>query len=161
MPDLLTRRQFQKDASAPAGSDAPRLQELSAIVAPDPEVSGRIVVLDVAEKLPFEVRRVYWIHGMRAGEARGAHGHRRLVQAMVAISGRVRIEFDDGHERSEYLLDRPDRVLIVPPGLWRDFTALDAGTTLLVLASEPYDEADYIRDYDAFVTYRNAARAQD
>ncbi len=115
-------------------------------------------MLDVAQNLPFAVRRLYWIHGMREGERRGAHGHRRLIQAMVAIGGRVHFELDDGQSRQVYLLDRPDRYLIVPPGLWRDFTALDGGTTLLVLASEPYDEADYIRDYDEFVAFRNAAR---
>jgi len=159
MADILTRRQAKTKHPDLAESDAPRLHNLPDIKAPDPDVTGRIVVLDLAENLPFEVRRVYWIHGMRRGEARGAHGHRRLIQAMVAIEGRVRIEFDDGHTRSDFLLDRPDRTLVVPPGLWRDFTALDAGTTLLVFASEPYDEADYIRDYDEFVAYRTAERA--
>jgi len=141
-------------------TSGPTQRSLPEITAPEPDVSGKIVVLDVAETLPFLVRRLYWIHGMREGEARGAHGHRQLIQAMIAVTGRVRIEFDDGQTRSEFLLDRPDRALIVPPGLWRDFTALDAGTTLLVLASDPYDEADYIRDYDEFLAYRNATRGQ-
>lgn len=158
MADPVTEPQPRNERPAPAGSDAPRLRTLAQIEAPEPDVSGRIVVLDVAETLPFAVRRVYWIHGMREGEARGAHAHRRLIQAMVAVTGRVRIAFDDGQSRSEFLLDRPDRYLIVPPGLWRDFTALDSGTTLLVLASDPYDEADYIRDYDEFVAFRNAER---
>jgi dTDP-4-dehydrorhamnose 3,5-epimerase-like enzyme len=127
---------------------------LPEIVAPDPEVSGRIVVLDCAEALPFAVRRVYWIHGMRSGEVRGAHGHRRLTQAVVAVTGRVRFELDDGARRSVHLLNRPDRYLIVPPGFWRDFTALEDGTTLLVLASDPFDEDDYIRDYHAFLRFR-------
>jgi hypothetical protein len=53
-----------------------------------------------------------------------------------------------------HLLDRPDQVLIVPPGLWRDFTALEPGTTLMVLASDPYEEADYIRDYNDFLAFK-------
>ena len=130
------------------------LQGLPQIVAPDPAVTGRIVVLDCAADLPFPVRRVYWIHGMCKGEQRGAHGHRLLTQAVVALTGTVRFELDDGTARSVHLLTRPDQYLIVAPGLWRDFTALKEGTTLLVLASAPYDEADYIRDYAEFCAFR-------
>ena len=137
--------------------DGRRLQSLAQIVAPDPGVTGRIVVLDCASDLPFPVRRVYWIHGMCKGEARGAHGHRALTQAVVALTGTVRFELDDGTRRTVHLLTRPDQYLIVPPGLWRDFTALEQGTTLLVLASAAYDEADYIRDYAAFLAFRGSA----
>ena len=133
------------------------LHRLPQIVAPDPDVTGRIVVLDCAQDLPFAVLRVYWIHGMKLGEVRGAHGHRLLTQAVVALTGAVRFELDDGARRTAHLLTRPDQYLIVPPGTWRDFTATEAGTTLLVLASAPYDEADYIRDYAAFLTFRGRA----
>jgi dTDP-4-dehydrorhamnose 3,5-epimerase-like enzyme len=135
-------------------SQDPVVQRLSEIVAPDPEVSGRIVVMDIAALLPFQVKRVYWIHGMRAGERRGGHAHRSLTQAVVATSGRVSFELDDGNRRTVHLLERPNEYLIVPPGNWRDFTALEAGATLMVLASAPYEEADYIRDYDAFLAFR-------
>lgn len=130
------------------------VHNLPQIVAPDPMVAGRIVVLDCASDLPFPVRRVYWISGMCEGEQRGEHGHRLLTQAVVALTGAVRFELDDGAQRRVHLLDRPDQYLIVPPGFWRDFTALQDGTTLLVLASAPYDEADYIRDYAAFLAFR-------
>lgn len=132
----------------------PDLRGLAEIVAPEADVSGRIVVLEAARDLPFPVRRVYWIHGMRAGERRGAHAHRGLMQAVVCLAGRVRFELDDGVTRVAHLLDRPDRHLIVTPGLWRDFTALADGSVLLVLASEPYDEADYIRDYAEFLDFK-------
>lgn len=127
---------------------------LPQIIAPEPDVTGRIVVMDVATDLPFAAQRVYWIHGMRAGEQRGAHAHRELTQAIVAVAGRVRFELDDGTTRTEHLLDAPDRYLIVPPSSWRDFTALDDGTVLLVIASQPYRESDYIRDYAQFLAYR-------
>lgn len=130
-----------------------RLLQLDDIVAPDPQVSGRIAVLDVARDLPFAVQRVYWIHSMRQGEVRGGHGHRRLQQAVIAVAGRVSFELDDGTTRRRHLLDRPGQVLIVPAGEWRDFTALDDGATLLVLASEPYDADDYIRDYQVFLDW--------
>lgn len=130
------------------------LQSLSEIVAPDDAVSGRIVVLDCNALLPFEVKRVYWIHGMREGEQRGGHAHRALTQAVVAIAGRVSFVLDDGTTRTTHLLQRPNEYLIVPPGNWRDFAALEPGSTLLVLASASYDEADYIRDYGDFLKFR-------
>ena len=133
------------------------LQRLSEIVAPDDNVSGRIVVLDCAALLPFAVKRVYWIHGMQQGERRGGHAHRALTQAVVAIAGRVSFEMDDGVTRTTHLLERPNEYLIVPPNQWRDFTALEAGSTLLVLASAPYEEADYIRNYDDFLKFRGRA----
>jgi hypothetical protein len=134
------------------------LHALSEIVAPDPEVSGRIVVLDCAALLPFQVQRVYWIHGMALGEQRGGHAHRVLTQAVVAMTGRVRFELDDGFTRTPYLLERPNQYLIVPPDHWCDFTALTEGAALLVLASAPYEEADYIRDHDAFLAHRRAGK---
>lgn len=130
------------------------LQHLTEIVAPDENVSGQIAVLDCAALLPFEVKRVYWIHGMRQGEQRGGHAHRNLTQAVVAVAGRISFELDDGFTRITHLLERPSDYLIVPPNNWRDFTSLEPGSTLLVLASAPYEEADYIRDYDDFLKYR-------
>ena len=135
----------------------PAARRLPEIIAPDPDVSGRIVVVQAGADLPFTPARVYWIHGMRAGEARGAHGHRRLTQAIVAVAGAVRFELDDGTARSVHVLDHPAQMLIVPPGHWRDFTALAAGTTLLVLASDPYDEQDYIRNYRDFLAFKGLA----
>lgn len=140
-----------------AGMTKGPLQRLSEIVAPDDNVSGRIVVLDCAALLPFAVKRVYWIHGMQQGERRGGHAHRALTQAVVAIAGRVSFEMDDGVTRTTHLLERPNEYLIVPPNQWRDFTALEAGSTLLVLASAPYEEADYIRNYDDFLKFRGRA----
>ena len=130
------------------------LHRLSEIHAPDASVSGRIVVLDCAALLPFEVKRIYWIHGMRQGEQRGGHAHRALTQAVVAVAGRISFDLDDGTTRTTHLLGHPNEYLIVPPNHWRDFTALEPGSTLLVLASAPYAEADYIRNYADFLTYR-------
>lgn len=133
------------------------LQHLSEIVAAEPDALGRIVVLDCATQLPFAVKRVYWIHGMRQGEQRGGHAHRSLSQAVVAIAGRVSFDLDDGTSRVTYLLERPNDTLIISPGYWRDFTALADNSTLLVLASDAYDEADYIRDYADFLTFRRGS----
>ena len=146
LPDLQRHPDLQR---------LPDLKRLSEIVAPDANVSGRVVVLDCAALLPFDVKRVYWIHGMRQGEQRGGHAHRTLTQAVVAVAGRISFELDDGYTRTTHLLERPNDYLIVPPSHWRDFTALEPGSTLLVLASAPYEEADYIRDYSDFLNYRS------
>ena len=122
----------------------------------DPTVSGRIVVAELAQFLPFQPRRIYWIHGMAHDEHRGFHAHRRLWQAMVAMSGGVAIELDDGGAVRGLALTECDQCLIVPPGLWRVIRSLATNSILMVIASEAYDEADYIRDYDRFRTYRTS-----
>lgn len=126
---------------------------LPEIIAPDEGVTGRIVVLDCASAVPFQVQRVYWIHGMCLGEKRGFHAHRALTQVIVAVHGSVSFELDNGFTRTTHVLSHPSQYLIVPPSSWRDFTALAPDTCLLVLASAPYDEADYIRDYDDFLKF--------
>lgn len=134
---------------------------LPEIVAPDEAVTGRIVVLESASALPFPVQRVYWIHGMALGEKRGFHGHRTLTQAIVAVHGAVSFELDNGFTRTTHVLSHPTQYLIVPPVSWRDFTALAPETCLLVLASSPYDEADYIRDYADFLTFARQTPVED
>ena len=111
---------------------------------------------DPAQSAPFAVLRVYWIHGLRAGDRRGDHAHREMQQLLVATSGSLRVELDDGQARREFLLDRPTRGLWVPAGLWRRIQVLADGTTLLALASTHFEESDYIRDYDAFVDFARA-----
>jgi hypothetical protein len=111
---------------------------------------------DPALSAPFAVQRVYWIHDLRAGERRGEHAHRAMQQLLVATSGRLRVELDDGHARREFILDRPTVGLWVPAGLWRRIDVLADGSTLLALASTHFEEADYIRDYAAFVDFARA-----
>jgi dTDP-4-dehydrorhamnose 3,5-epimerase-like enzyme len=109
-----------------------------------------------AVSAPFAVQRVYWIHGLRAGDRRGEHAHRQMQQLLVAAHGRLRVELDDGHARRPFVLDRPTVALWVPPGLWRRIEVLSDGATLLALASTHFEEADYIRDYDEFLAYAGA-----
>lgn len=117
-------------------------------------MQGRITVGSLAAFCPFAPKRIYMIHGMAKGEQRGQHAHRRLWQAMIATAGVVEVLLDSGAEKRSFVLDRPGLALVVPPGLWRDIVSHGEGSMLLVLASEDYDEADYIRDYEAFLAYR-------
>jgi hypothetical protein len=129
----------------------------------NPEHERQITVVelggDPALSAPFPVRRVYWVHNLRAGEQRGEHGHRQLQQLLVATSGRLRVELDDGTERRAFVLDRPTVGLWVPAGLWRRIEVLTDDATLLVLASTHFEEADYIRDYGDYLAFAAAARA--
>ena len=116
-------------------------------------LARRVTVFDFSASAPFPVERVYWLHNLNPLEVRGHHAHRKLQQLMVAVSGSIEIELDNGRERRIEVLDRATEALYVPPGLWRRIRALELHSTLLVFASAPFDQADYIRDYDTFVRF--------
>ncbi|OQM76234.1 sugar 3,4-ketoisomerase [Manganibacter manganicus] len=111
---------------------------------------GQLVALEGMHNIPFVIKRVYYIFGVSSGISRGFHAHRRLKQVVVAVSGRCRILLDDGRERVDAWLDSPDRGLVVGDMVWREMHDFSDGCVLMILASEYYDEGDYIRDYDAF-----------
>ena len=115
---------------------------------------GYLSVIEGGEDIPFEIKRIYYLY-MVPEAARGAHAHKELQQLLVATSGSVDITLDDGHEKKTFHLDRPWKGLLVVPGLWRDLDNFSGGTVLMCLASEKYDEGDYIRDYDEFLEYKN------
>lgn len=116
-------------------------------------LARRVTVLDFPVSAPFPIQRVYWLHNLSPLEVRGHHAHRELQQLMVAVSGSIEIALDDGRKCRTELLDRATEALYVPPRLWRRIRARELHSTLLVFASAPYDEADYIRDYDTFLQF--------
>lgn len=122
------------------------------------DARGGVSFLEEPTHLPFTLRRVYWLHGLDRDHPRGFHAHRELEQVVLAASGALTLVLDDGQRRWEHRLQRPDEGVYVGPGLWRELHDFAPGSTLLVLASHPHDEADYIRDYDAFVATANARR---
>jgi len=122
----------------------------------NPEGERQITLVELDERAPFAVRRVYWVHSLRQGETRGFHAHRATEQLIVAAEGAFRIELDDGFGRREFLLDSAVRGLWVQPGLWRTIHPLAPHSLLLVLASSHFDEDDYIRDYDEFLLWAGA-----
>lgn len=116
---------------------------------------GYLSVIEGGEDIPFEIKRIYYLY-MVPEAARGAHAHKELQQLLVATSGSVDITLDDGKEKKTFHLDRPWKGLLVVPGLWRDLDNFSGGTVLMCLASEKYDEGDYIREYDEFLEYKNS-----
>lgn len=115
---------------------------------------GNISVVENNKDIPFEVKRVYYLYDVPGGESRGAHAHKELSQLIIAASGSFTVTLDDGNVKRTFLLNRPYQGLYVKPGIWRDLDDFSSGSVCLVLASHPYDEKDYIRDYEEFIKYK-------
>ncbi|EEV22073.1 WxcM-like protein [Enhydrobacter aerosaccus SK60] len=111
---------------------------------------GSLVALESEKTVPFSIKRVYYIFGTNAGVSRGFHAHKRLQQVALCITGKCRMILDDGRQRDEVWLDSPNKGLIIGDLVWREMHDFSEDCVLLVLASEHFDEADYIRDYDEF-----------
>ncbi len=103
--------------------------------------------------VPFPIRRTYWTYDIPEGAARGGHAHKECLEVIIAASGSFTVTLDDGNRKQSYLLNRPDQGLLVNTGIWRTLEDFSAGSVCLVLASELYEEDDYIYDYDEFLKY--------
>jgi len=101
--------------------------------------------------LPFKMKRVYYLFDVPAGAYRGGHAHKKQQEFLVAISGSFEVLLDDGLQKKSILLNRPDRGLLIPTGIWRELQDFSHGSVCLVLNSDQFDEADYIRDYTRFL----------
>lgn len=115
---------------------------------------GDISVVENGKEVPFDVKRIYYLYDVPGGADRGGHAHKDLYQLIVAASGAFTVVLDDGKEKKAFTLNRPYQGLLVKPGIWRTLTDFSSGSICMVLASEKYDEKDYIRDYESFVKYR-------
>ena len=111
---------------------------------------GSLVALEAEKTVPFPIKRVYYIFGTNAGVSRGFHAHKKLQQVALCITGKCRMILDDGRQRNEVWLDSPNKGLIIGDLVWREMHDFSEDCVLLVLASEHYDEDDYMRDYDEF-----------
>jgi hypothetical protein len=114
------------------------------------DARGQLVALEGGRNIPFEIKRVYYMTGLSPEWPRGFHAHRKLQQIAVCVCGRCRFVLDDGVSRREAWLDAPDQSVYIGNMIWREMHDFSTDCVLLVLASEFYDEADYIRDYDVF-----------
>ena len=112
---------------------------------------GKLVALESGIDLPFEIKRVYYMFDTLPNESRGFHAHKNLQQLIIAMDGACRFILDDGKTRESVLLNRPDVGLYIGPGMWREMHDFSYGCKLVVLASEHYDEKEYIRNYEDFL----------
>lgn len=111
---------------------------------------GNITVVENKNLPGLNIKRIYYLYDVPAGESRGGHAHYKLEQFIIAASGSFDIILDDGRFRKRVNLNRPNLALHVQPGMWREIDEFSAGSICMVLASEKYDEGDYIRDYNEF-----------
>ena len=117
------------------------------------DTRGYLSVVENGIDIPFDIKRIYYLY-MVPEVARGAHAHKELQQLLIATSGSVEVIMDDGENKKSFMLDRPWKGLLIPSGLWRDLENFSGGAVLMCLASEGYDEKDYIRDYQEFLNYK-------
>jgi len=117
--------------------------------------AGNITIVEGKNNVPFDVKRIYYLYDIPGGENRGGHGHKELHQLIVAASGSFNVMLDDGINKKIVTLNRPDYGLLVVPGIWRELLEFSSGAICLVLASQSFDDGDYIRNYNAYKTFKN------
>jgi WxcM-like, C-terminal len=122
------------------------LLELPVVHAPE----GNLTFVEGQSHVPFEIARVYYLYDVPGGATRGGHAHKALEQLIIAMSGSFAVKRDDGTETRTVTLNRSYQGLYLEPMIWRELVDFSSGSVCMVLASAPYDEADYYRDYDEF-----------
>ena len=122
---------------------------------PQGDERGSLVALESEKIVPFAIKRVYYIFGTQNNVARGFHAHRDLKQVAICVTGKCRMILDNGKKREEVWLDSPIKGLLIDGLIWREMHNFSEDCVLLVLASEYYNEQDYIRSYDEFLKVTN------
>lgn len=117
------------------------------------EPRGNLSVIE-NETIPFDIKRVYYLYDVPSGAERGGHAHKNLKQFLVALSGSFDVLLNDGKEKTTITLNKPNEGLLINPGIWRELNNFSSGSVCLVIASEVYQEEDYIRDLDEFIKYK-------
>lgn len=112
---------------------------------------GSLIAIEANKDIPFDIKRVYYIFNTQQGVARGKHAHTRLQQVLICTSGNCKILLDDGQSKEVIELNSPAKGLYIGQKIWREMYDFSDDCVLMVLASEHYDEAEYIRDYSEFL----------
>lgn len=112
---------------------------------------GKLISLESYKNLPFAIKRVYYMFDTLPDEPRGFHAHRELEQLVIAIDGACEFVLDDGKNKESLWLNRPDVGLYIGKNMWREMRNFSYGCKLMILASDYYDESEYIRDYAEFL----------
>ena len=116
--------------------------------------SGNITAVEGNQDFPFNIERVYYLYDVPSGVERGGHAHIELNQLIIAASGCFDVVLDDGKNKKVIELNRPNYGLLIVPGIWRELINFSSGAICLVLASQKYNELDYIREYSDFVNFK-------
>ena len=131
------------------------LQHVQRITIPKiADIRGNLSVIE-KETIPFSIHRGYYLSDVPGGSYRGGHAHTTLTQFLIALSGSFNVVLHDGLEQRTITLNRPDEGLLIPTGIWRELDNFSSGSVCLVLASEVFNEGDYIRDFDRFLAMKS------
>ncbi|MDY9924282.1 FdtA/QdtA family cupin domain-containing protein [Methanobacterium sp.] len=129
----------------------PKISECRLIYLPKvDDVRGNLTFIEENQHIPFPIRRVYYLYDVPGGESRGGHAHKELEQFIIAANGSFDVVLDDGDNKERYHLNRSYYGLYIPKMVWRELDNFSSGSVCLVLASQLFDEGDYIREYDNF-----------
>lgn len=130
-------------------NDTPQLITLSRFLDP----RGNLSVVEQLRDVPFEIKRCYWVYDVPGGDGREGHAYRRNRELVIALSGSFEIATDTGGEEEVFLLNRCYQALYVPAGVWREFRNFSTNAVALVVASEHFDETDYLLTREEYMDY--------
>lgn len=114
---------------------------------------GNLSIAESIFDVPYSIERVYWLYDIPGGSMRGGHAHKECLETLIAISGSFDVNIWDGKMKRTFHLDSASKGLFIPTGIWRTLTNFTSGAVCLVLASQKYDEADYIRTQKEFLSF--------
>lgn len=115
---------------------------------------GNLSVIE-GDTIPFVSKRVYYLYDVPSGGERGGHAHKEQLELLIAVSGSFDVVLNDGNFEKIITLNKPNIGLLIPIGIWRELENFSSGSVCLVLASDEFDEEDYIRDYDIFKSFKH------
>tara|TARA_R110001632_G_scaffold45515_2_gene115701 strand:- start:1484 stop:1885 length:402 start_codon:yes stop_codon:yes gene_type:complete len=114
---------------------------------------GNLAVIEGAT-LPYDIKRVYYLFDVPSDAYRGGHSHKDQQEFLIAVSGSFEVVLDDGTSKKRVMLNKPNKGLLIPTGIWRELENFSSGAVCVVLASDTYLESDYVRDYDEFLALK-------
>lgn len=129
------------------------MQVTKYVFKPHGDKRGQLVALEEYKEVPFKIKRVYYMYDMSEGIVRGRHAHKKLQQILICIHGSCKILLDNGSEKKVVPLEKPYEGLYVANDMWHEMFEFSEGAVLMILASELYDESDYIRNYEEFLKF--------
>jgi len=116
---------------------------------------GNLAVIE-KECIPYDIKRVYYLYDVPSDAYRGGHAHKKQLEFLIALSGSFDVILDDGNHKKTVMLNKPNKGLLIPTGIWRELNNFSSGAVCLVLASDVFEESDYIRDYKDFKSFVGA-----
>jgi hypothetical protein len=132
-----------------------KVQGVSLVSLPTVQAArGDLTALELPQIIPFEVKRIFLVHHVSDLEIRGEHAHKKCWQFLIAAAGSITVDVTDGKIKETYVLDRPDKGLLIPPLTWGTQYNYSSGGSLLVMASEKFDPEDYLHNFEEFQHYR-------